>query len=197
MIAKKSNSLESKVIIIGEPSVGKTSILTQFNTRTFDSQSESTVGASFLSKPVETSHGPINLFMWDTAGQERYRSLIPMYSRNAAAALLVIDVTSQGSVDSLDSWLSIIKEHCPKKCKIYVIANKIDLEKQISIEKVEEWAKVHNLPFFKATATKYESVEPIFLRVAEDIGGTDSNSFSKPSTTQNIKDTQESHTNCC
>jgi small GTP-binding protein len=161
-------SQDAKVIIVGDAGVGKTSILTQFSCNIFNEVTESTVGAMFLSKQVDTSHGTINLMMWDTAGQERYRSLIPMYSRNAAAAILVVDVSHPDSYDGIELWYKLLKDECPNDTKIYIVANKIDLHVQIPIDKLEEWANDHGFPFFKTCSKRYETLEPIFQRIAEE-----------------------------
>jgi small GTP-binding protein len=61
---------DSKVILVGEPSVGKTSIIQQYNLRSFEEEAEATIGASFAAKNVETSHGEVQIHIWDTAGQD-------------------------------------------------------------------------------------------------------------------------------
>ena len=197
LVRKTLNSLDLKVIIIGDPAVGKTSILNQFNNKTFVDNYDSTIGASFLTKHVETANGPIGLLIWDTAGQERYRSLIPMYSRSAAAALLVIDVSNPSTVDTLDEWLTTLREACPDHCRYYLCANKIDLDVQIDMEKVKEWANQNKFVFFTATAMKYESVEPIFQRIAEDMSASELNVSSRQSDAQPVQSPQTSQTNCC
>jgi small GTP-binding protein len=164
----KSQNLDTKVIIVGDASVGKTSILSQFNHQSFTPDTEATVGAMFLAKQVPTSHGPVSLLMWDTAGQERYRSLIPMYSRNASAAIIVVDVTNQSSFDSIEEWFRLLKENCPPTARFYVVANKMDLPIEIDLGKLERFAKKQNCPFFKVSAMRFESVEPIFVQIAED-----------------------------
>ena len=195
MIVKKAQTNpDTKVIIVGDLAVGKTSILNQFEKGEFSETVESTVGAGFVSRQVETSHGNVNLLMWDTAGQERYRSLIPMYSRNATAALLVVDVNNPLSVDSIEIWHSVLKEHCPRKCRIYVVANKIDLECHISMEKLEQWSKHNGFPFFKASAKRFETIEPIFKRVAEDMGSVNENLVLQQ---ESILIKKETHTVCC
>jgi small GTP-binding protein len=168
MNLNKSQNLDTKVIMVGDSSVGKTSILTQFSQNIFSDLVETTVGAMFRAKQISTTHGLVNLLMWDTAGQERYRSLIPMYSRNASAAILVIDVTNQNSVASLDHWYSMLKENCPPTTKVYVVANKMDLPVECELEAAERFAIERNCPFFRTSALRYESVEPVFLRIAED-----------------------------
>jgi small GTP-binding protein len=169
-LKKAPSSPDAKVILVGDTSVGKTSLLSQFKSNTFNESTESTVGAHYVAKQVETSHGRVDLVMWDTAGQERYRSLIPMYSRDASAAVLVLDVANRMSYDSLEPWYRLLKEKCPYSTRIYVVANKIDLEPRIPIYDLEKWAHEHRLPFFKSCAMWHETVEPIFKQVAEDAG---------------------------
>jgi small GTP-binding protein len=160
---------DSKVILVGDPSVGKTSIIQQYNNRQFEEDAEATIGASFVSKYVDTSLGGVQIHIWDTAGQERYRSLIPMYSRNAMSAILVLDVSSQSSYDHLEMWLSIIQSHCPPSCKVYIVANKMDLEPRIPLAELKKWAEAKGYPLFQTSAKEFQTVAPVFGAVAEDI----------------------------
>ena len=168
---KPQGNPDAKVIIVGDPEVGKTSILTQFDKKIFNARTENTVGAAFVACPVETTHGVVNLLIWDTAGQERYRSLIPMYSRNAAAALLVIDVSNAKSYENIEVWYNVLKDSCTSACKIYIVANKIDLECRIPIDNLKRWAKRRNHELFMTCAANYQTIEPVFRRVAEDVAG--------------------------
>ena len=160
---------DTKVIIIGDPEVGKTSIVNQFDQRKFNGRTENTVGAAFITRAVETTHGPVNLLIWDTAGQERYRSLIPMYSRNAAAALLVVDASNVHSYEHLEEWYTLLKESCACACKIYVVANKMDLECRIPLDQLKRWAQKRGHDLFMTCASDYETIEPVFRKVAEDM----------------------------
>ena len=169
MIKTTPSSNDSKIIIVGDPLVGKTSLLQQFNTKEFTENTESTVGAVFASREIDTPHGAIKLCMWDTAGQERYKSLIPMYARNAYAALLVVDVSRIETYESREKWYELLTNYCPKACKIYVIANKMDKDCVIPLGDLELWANELGHPFFKTCAANYESVEPVFKKVACDI----------------------------
>ncbi|NWS96427.1 RAB6A protein, partial [Mionectes macconnelli] len=55
--------------------------------------SQATIGIDFLSKTMYLEDRTIRLQLWDTAGQERFRSLIPSYIRDSAAAVVVYDIT--------------------------------------------------------------------------------------------------------
>jgi small GTP-binding protein len=78
----------------GESAVGKSSIVLRFVKDQFDSYRESTIGAAFLTQTISLDENTTVKFeIWDTAGQERYKSLAPMYYRNANCAVVVYDIT--------------------------------------------------------------------------------------------------------
>lgn len=93
-------SLGFKVVVLGDSSVGKTSLVHRFSRNRFDSHTTNTIGAAFITKHyVSDARGPdsirdLKFEIWDTAGQERYRSLTPMYYRNAKAALVCFDTSN-------------------------------------------------------------------------------------------------------
>ncbi|KAK6317030.1 hypothetical protein J4Q44_G00124300 [Coregonus suidteri] len=86
-----------KLVFLGEQSVGKTSLITRFMYDSFDNTYQATIGIDFLSKTMYLEDRTIRLQLWDTAGQERFRSLIPSYIRDSAAAVVVYDITSRYS----------------------------------------------------------------------------------------------------
>ena len=105
-----SNTKTAKLVVMGDVSVGKTSILTRYIKETFDNFSESTIGAAFFNKEVIAENGEkVVLEIWDTAGQERYDSLLPMYYRGANIILFVFDLSNIMTFNNLKKrWLTII-----------------------------------------------------------------------------------------
>ena len=88
------NLMKQKVVFLGDSSVGKTSIIARYMSGNFNAGYEATIGTDFSTKTVPTSKGKsVQLQIWDTAGQERYRSLIPSYIRDSAAAVIVYDIS--------------------------------------------------------------------------------------------------------
>lgn len=65
-----------------------------------------TIGASYINCNVVVEQEPIQLQIWDTAGQERFRCMVPMYMRNAKAAIIVYDVTCRKSFENVDKWVT-------------------------------------------------------------------------------------------
>ena len=84
-----------KLVFLGDQNVGKTSMISRFMYDTFDSSYTATIGIDFLSKTMYLDDRTIRMQIWDTAGQERFRSLIPSYIRDASAAVVVYDITSE------------------------------------------------------------------------------------------------------
>jgi len=97
-VMSENKPREVKVVLLGDTGVGKSSLVLRFVTNNFKPYSESTIGASFMSKMIMVQGKPIKYQIWDTAGQEKYHSLAPMYYRGAAAAIIVYDITRAVSV---------------------------------------------------------------------------------------------------
>lgn len=84
-----------KIIFLGDQGVGKSSIMNRFINDKFENLYQATVGLDFNSKNVIIERQEVRLYLYDTAGQEKFRSLIPMYIRDADVIILVYDITSK------------------------------------------------------------------------------------------------------
>lgn len=67
----------------------------------------------FSSHPLPLPAPQIRLQLWDTAGQERFRSLIPSYIRDSAAAVVVYDITSRLTACALEWFRNLTSLSCP------------------------------------------------------------------------------------
>ncbi|KAL8819434.1 MAG: hypothetical protein Q9223_002117 [Gallowayella weberi] len=93
-----------KLVLLGESAVGKSSLVLRFVKDQFDDYRESTIGAAFLTQTISLDDTTTVKFeIWDTAGQERYKSLAPMYYRNANCAVVVYDITQAPKPGSKNS----------------------------------------------------------------------------------------------
>jgi small GTP-binding protein len=159
-----------KVVIIGDTKVGKSCILTRFDQNKFDRDRPATIGAAFLPKVVSTPEGGVRLQLWDTAGQEQFRSLSPMYYRATAAAVLVFDITSRSTLESLSDWKAELVEKAPPSIQIIVVGNKSDLadERVVSETEATEVADSLGARFYTETsALSGDGIEDLFKRIAE------------------------------
>lgn len=162
-----------KVILVGDTAVGKSSILNQFYLSTFTERTDSTIGASYVTKMVPTSQGAIALHIWDTAGQERFKSVLPMYIRSSHAVILVCSVDSPTSVLSLQNWDDLIHDVLGDFTNIYITLNKIDLDAQFDSSSVEKWALGQGYKFFKTSAKDNSTIKALFGDVAENLTNVD------------------------
>ena len=89
------DSLKFKIIFLGDQGVGKSSIMNRFVQDRFENNYQATIGLDFHSKNVIIDKQDVRLLLYDTAGQEKFKSLIPMYIRDANVILIVYDITSK------------------------------------------------------------------------------------------------------
>ncbi len=107
-----------KVIIIGESSVGKSSILNRFTEDTFSDLTVSTIKEVYAEKDVEIKGNQMKLQIWDTAGEERYRSIVKSYFNNCVAAIIVYDITNRDTFDKAKNfWYKEIIKFNPNVSK--------------------------------------------------------------------------------
>jgi len=126
--SRYEQGVDSKIVIMGNSGVGKTSLLQRYTQNKFDPKNTtSTSGAFFVTKKVYVNGVRVRLQLWDTAGQERFRSMAPMYYRGANAALLLYDITNASTFDDIRGWLEELKKNCQPELIIYIVGSKADL----------------------------------------------------------------------
>jgi small GTP-binding protein len=173
-----SNQAETfKIVILGETGVGKTSIISQYIDSIFQEDLQATTGGSFSSKTYTYDNGKLlKLEIWDTAGQERYRSLTKMFYKDAGAAVLVYDITSNFSFEELKNyWAEQIKESAPQDIILAIAANKSDLSEQEKVDEDEARSLANELGaiFCSTSAKNSHGIDDLFLQIAKKHTGTD------------------------
>lgn len=166
----KMTRVSMKISLVGNSGVGKTSLLTRYVKGIFYPNAIATVGANFLTKELEINDRFIDLNIWDTAGQELYRSLTPMYYRNASAAVVVFDVTTKTSFDSIRNWIFELRTNEPH-ILIFLCGNKIDdTEKRIiNTFEISNLAKELQLKFFETSACTGQGIDQLFQTIVLEI----------------------------
>ena len=155
-----------KLIFLGDQSVGKSCILNRFMNDTFTEEYQATIGLDFQSKNVQIDNQDIHLLLYDTAGQEKFRSLIPMYTRDANIILLVYDISSKDSFVHLTDWLNDLTTINKDEVIFAVVGNKIDLEEQrvVKLEEGENFAKEHDFIFAEVSAKTGDGFSELFYK---------------------------------
>ena len=153
-----------QLLVIGDTSVGKTSLITRYTNGTFKDEYLATVGLDYYSKEEIINNKTINIKIWDTAGQERFKALTQSYFRNAEGVMLAFDVTKSESYDNLKDWIVSIKKNLEGKnifLPLIIVGNKIDMEESREVEKesAEQFATENNYKYFETSAKTGEGVD--------------------------------------
>jgi len=171
-----------KVVVIGDPGVGKTSLMQQFVNKQFSYTYKSTIGADFLVKDMIVDEQMVTLQIWDTAGQERFFSLGAGFYRGVDGCALVYDVTNPNSFENLQNWRqelihNVGGSQIDKPPPMVVIGNKIDLVEQRLVSELiaTSWCMAQDkIMHFEVSAKDAINVEQAFKAVVKEaIANTD------------------------
>jgi small GTP-binding protein len=172
MFVDANMSFHGRVVMIGDSDVGKTSILNQLVTHTFKAEEPQTIAANYQVYIDEVDGVSIEVQVWDTAGQERYRSLGPIYYRNASGAVLVYDVANRRTFENLPDWLLAFTEVAGPNSPVTVVANKIDLPEaaqQVPAAEGRQWATSKSCEFSLTSAKTGAGVKELFRNLARTV----------------------------
>ena len=180
-----------KVVLIGDSGVGKSNLLLRYTKDEFKMQSQMTIGVEFATKsiviqnqeeevskltslkqvdvngqPIKCLQTKVRAQIWDTAGQERYRAITNAYYRDAVGALLVYDITSGKSFESIEEkWRRELLDHADESIVLLLVGNKSDLEdrREVPFEEAQEYAMQRGMAFIETSALDSSNVEQAFL----------------------------------
>ena len=135
-----ANNLEYKFALLGDSSVGKTSIFRKISTGNFSEQNIATIGTdkrtiNYSDIEVELNGEKVKksfeISLFDTAGQERFRSITKNYIKGSDGIILIYDITNRDSFEHIEIWLQNIKEILSdwktSTYSIMLLGNKLDL----------------------------------------------------------------------
>ena len=172
-----------KIILVGDPQVGKTTLVKKYTTGEFQKDYISTLGTQF-SNYEETIEGQqVELLIWDVAGQKTFEIMRRKFYIGSSGAIVVFSHLPKElySFNNLEKWLGELKEHCGN-IPIVLFGNKIDLidenelisneEKVNSDINVEKLVNKHNIiEYFKTSALTGQGVIESFQRLVREIIG--------------------------
>ncbi len=163
-----------KLVLLGDTSVGKTSIIHRLIYDGFSSNANSTIGSAFLTYTTQINDKNVKIDIWDTAGQERYRAFISMYYRDIDVCLLVFDLNNINE-KHIKNWIEDFYQKTNNEdAKVVLIGNKYDLVKEKigdfgeylkSYEVLSEIIQKYDLKFVPTSASTGYNIQELFAFV--------------------------------
>lgn len=160
-----------KIIILGDSSVGKTTLIHNFINEEYRADFKATLGMDLSTGFVTVDDQQVQIDIWDTAGTERFLSIGQQFYRGTDACILVADLTNHETLVHLRMWrdgiVDAIEMGDPLMFPFVIFANKADLSenRKVSSEELREFGKMYNCPVFEVSAKTGENVEEGFITV--------------------------------
>jgi Ras-related protein Rab-1A len=160
-----------KLLLIGNSSVGKSSLLVRFVDDVWEENFVPTIGVDFKLKTLDVNGKKVKLQIWDTAGQERFKNITASYYRGGNGVLVVYDITDRDSFTNLTSWLIEIEKNANKNVFKLLIGNKNDLEseRKVTTEEGKEFADSNGMKFIETSAKTADKVYEAFELLTKEI----------------------------
>lgn len=152
-----------RIILVGDSSTGKTSLLLRYIDTKFSVKSVATVGIDFRTKIMTFGSTVVKVQIFDTAGQERFHTITQAYYRNAAGALIVFDITNQASFRNINRWLTDMDSQAAAAVKL-IVGNKCDLEESRSVPRTQAQKLAEDIgcKYLECSAMTGQNVEDAF-----------------------------------
>ena len=156
-----------KICLLGGSGVGKTCIINRFATNSFDDNTQSTPGGSYLVKNLVIDGRAIACNIWDTAGQEKFRSLTKHFYKDAYIIILVYDITIAKSFDELKGWYEDLQKNGEKYTVLAVVGNKTDMyeSEAVNEDEARQYAESINAEFQLVSAKTGDNIDLLFDKV--------------------------------
>ena len=154
-----------KVILLGDTNVGKSSIIRRLRSGVFEDDLTATISIEYYNYAVRINDFVIRMQLWDTVGQELYHSIVSNYYRSTDVAIFVYSIDNKNSFENIQKWFKEINEKNSKTensiSKNILLGNKKDLQRIITYEQGEKYAKENNFLFFNEISCKNSENEEI------------------------------------
>ena len=155
--------MATKVLLLGDSGVGKSSIIQRLDKNKFSDRFLTTIGIDYIKKNFIIDDQKVILQIWDTAGQERFHTITKTYYKGAHGVALVFDLTQEDSFKNINFWIDSVKSEVEKdNINFILIGTKSDLNnlRKINKDEIEKFVTVHNIKYFEISS-KTDPLEKI------------------------------------
>lgn len=167
------SNFDFKIVLIGNVSVGKSSIIRRFTKNEFYKEYTCTIGTELSKKSLLMNENKkVNLSIWDTCGQEKFRSVTRQYYRDTQAILLVFDLTNEKTFYDLQSWYDEAIDYINDiKCNFFLLGNKSDEKEAVVIKEknIKDFLRKNQKikKYFEVSASNGHNIDLTFDKISQ------------------------------
>ena len=168
-----SDEVILKFLILGDITVGKTTLLLKYIDNFTPEIYISTLGVDYKTKNIVFNGIKVSLQIWDTAGQERYKVITKSFVKGTDGIIFMYDITQKESFINIKKWIEETEGENPGEVKKIIVGNKIDKEedRQVTDEMKEKLSKEVDIDLIEVSAKKGIDVDKVFDILVEKILG--------------------------
>jgi small GTP-binding protein len=159
-----------KIVTVGAPAVGKTSMIVRYSTGTFREHYSPTLGTSFAYKELDFDERHIDIQIWDLGSQDFLERVRSHYYKGATGVIYMFDVTRPETLAQIHDW----KEEVERNLSEYeslLVANKLDLviERRVSEKDGRKVAEEIGADYIEVSVRMNQNVQETFEAIAKQI----------------------------
>ena len=168
-----SDEVILKFLILGDITVGKTTLLLKYIDNFTPEIYISTLGVDYKTKNIVFNGIKVSLQIWDTAGQERYKVITKSFVKGTDGIIFMYDITQKESFINIKKWIEETEGENPGEVKKIIVGNKIDKDedRQVTDEMKEKLSKEVDIDLIEVSAKKGIDVDKVFDILVEKILG--------------------------
>ena len=156
-------TVKLKIVVAGDPAVGKTTIINKYSTKKFEEDYKMTVGFQISKINRRIGEEEVQFMIFDIAGQERFKIMRHRFYAGADGCILVFDLTRKDSLKNIEMWYKeCVSLSENSHVKLILVGNKYDLDRIIPEEIGKKVADVIKVPYFETSARTGLNVDNIF-----------------------------------
>ncbi|NVM29138.1 MAG: GTP-binding protein [Candidatus Helarchaeota archaeon] len=158
-----------KIVVCGDPAVGKTSTVLRFTNKTFRRTYIMTLGVNVTEKIIRIKNTQIKFVIWDIAGQSKFQMMRRHFYEGADGQLLIFDLTRPKTFQNIKKWYEDIKLYMKEELHGFIIGNKSDLidQRKLFKDEILILAKELNLEYIETSALTGKNVDEAFHKLGE------------------------------
>lgn len=160
-----------KVIVLGDPEVGKTSLILRFTENVFRKTYIMSIGVNVTTKIVELENAQVEFICWDLAGQSKFDIARRSFYEGANGQFLVFDLTRPSTFESIAKWHRDVKQSLKGDIHGFIIGNKADLTSKIAVtrDEIDFCVQDLGLDYIEASALTGKNVQAAFIKLAQNL----------------------------